>query len=66
MPFSSVIPLNSYDVSGIITIAFLVLSLLCMIFVCMNAGTHVDGNQETPFESEFTPTKWGLRIELGA
>lgn len=66
MPFSSVIPPNSYDVSGIITIAFLILSLLCMAFVCMNAGAHVDGKQKTPFESEFTPSKWCLRIELGA
>lgn len=66
MPFSSVIPLNSDDVSGIITIAFLILSLLCMAFVRMNAGTHVDGKQKTPFESEFAPSKWWLRIELGA
>lgn len=31
----------------------------------MNIGTHVGGNQKTAFESQFTPPKWYLRIELG-
>lgn len=32
---------------------------VCMMHVCMDAGTHVGGNQKTTLESQFTP-----RLEL--
>lgn len=55
--FSSIIILNSHYISGFISIVFFILSLLCMIYVCMSAYTHVGGSQKTTFESQFSLPK---------
>lgn len=40
--------------------------IVCMVFMCMNASTHVGGNQKITLEGQFTPLQWYLRIELGS